>query len=172
MLTEENFFDEVNRLVSTKEEFISDLLKNNQMEPVAIGNFLTASMLPGHLYLLIWKDPPYHVWSSATFMYVISNDFIEQSYLVDLSEPPNDILVANYRDCRVIGLSVDGYPKEHSRVIGLFREPSKSDNSVMYRVTSTNWNWNGWQDEELLVYDLTSFFVLEVPSLNFPKGGI
>jgi len=170
MLTEENLFEEVNRLFSTKEDFISNLLKNNKMEPVAIGNFLVASMLPGHLYVLIWKDP-YYVWSTAHFKYVISNDFIEQSYLVDLSEPPNDILVANFGNSEVITLSFDSYPKERNRdVLG---KPREEADNVMYSVTSTNWNWNGWQyEEELVVYDLTDLFSLKFPSLNFPKGGI
>lgn len=170
MLTEENLFEEVNRLVSTKEDFISNLLKNNKMEPVAIRNFLVASMLPGHLYVLIWKDP-YHVWSSAHFKYVISNEFIEQSYLVDLSEPPNDILVANFGNSEVIALSFDSYPKERNREV-LGKPRLEEDNHIMYRVTSTNWNWNGWQSEELVVYDLTDFFSLKFPSLNFPKGAI
>lgn len=164
MLTEENLLDEVNRLVSTKGDFISNLLKNNQRKPIAIGKFPVASMLPGHLYLLIWKDP-YHVWSSVSFKYVISNDFIEQSYLVDFSEPPNDSLVANYQYGEVISLETSWYP---SKTLTF----SETSDSVMYEFGSTGWLWNTWSDENLVVYDLTSSIFLGIPSLNFPQGVI
>lgn len=180
MLTEKELFNKVEKLFSTEKDFISNLLKNNRMEPIANEEFLIASMLPGHLYLLIWKDP-YYDWDTASLKYVVSNDFIQQNYLLDLSKPPNGILVANYQYSQVISLETAGFSRKKLESLHSARgrssirrafSYSKHYNNVMYQFGGYDWVWNAWNDENLVVYDLTSSIFLGIPSLNFPQGVI
>jgi len=171
MLTKDELFKKVDDLVSVKGNFVSNLLEDNRIKPIATKEFLVASMLPGALYLFIWKDY-YSNFESAEFKYTLSNELIEQTYLLDLSQPPDEFLVANYRLSKVLELQISVYSSElgqQSKIDSL----SEEINSVMFeRSWDRRWTWNGWESENLVVYDLTDLISLTVPSLNFPKGGI
>lgn len=171
MLTKDELFKKVDDLFSVKGDFVSNLLEDNRIKPIATEKFLVASMLPGALYLLIWTDS-YQTWNWAHFKYTLSNEVIEQNYLLDFSQPPDNILVANYRLSKILELQIPVYASEleqQSKIGSL----SEEINTVMYeRNWDQRWAWNAWEDDGLVVYDLTDLISPTILSFNYPQGGI